>query len=75
MAVNQLSSHQQVGLILALGVVGGGGGETPPLKGNTVLAIDPGFKNGCKSAVISPTGWYDPGTGSCGWLRGETPHL
>ena len=31
---------------------------TPPLKGHTILALDPGFKNGCKSAVISPTGWY-----------------
>ena len=31
---------------------------TPPLKGHTILAVDPGFRNGCKSAVISPTGMY-----------------
>ncbi|KAK7490172.1 hypothetical protein BaRGS_00018517 [Batillaria attramentaria] len=29
---------------------------TSPVKGKTVLGIDPGFKNGCKSAVVSPTG-------------------
>jgi uncharacterized protein len=28
----------------------------PPLSGQTVLAIDPGFRTGCKVAVISPTG-------------------
>ncbi|CAH0554650.1 unnamed protein product [Brassicogethes aeneus] len=28
----------------------------PPLKGKTILAIDPGFANGCKLAVVSPTG-------------------
>ncbi|ESP04111.1 hypothetical protein LOTGIDRAFT_136816 [Lottia gigantea] len=28
----------------------------PPIKGKVVLGVDPGFKNGCKSAVISPTG-------------------
>ncbi|XP_065345857.1 S1 RNA-binding domain-containing protein 1-like isoform X2 [Cloeon dipterum] len=28
----------------------------PPLKGATVLAIDPGFLHGCKIAVISPSG-------------------
>ncbi|XP_045167532.2 S1 RNA-binding domain-containing protein 1-like isoform X2 [Mercenaria mercenaria] len=27
-----------------------------PLKGSTILAIDPGFSNGCKTAVISKTG-------------------
>ncbi|KAL4238739.1 nucleic acid binding [Mactra antiquata] len=27
-----------------------------PLKGCTILALDPGFSNGCKSAVISKTG-------------------
>lgn len=26
----------------------------PPVKGKTVLGIDPGFKNGCKCAVVSP---------------------
>ncbi|KAL3873138.1 hypothetical protein ACJMK2_036292 [Sinanodonta woodiana] len=29
---------------------------TPSVKGLTILAMDPGFKNGCKIAVISPTG-------------------
>jgi uncharacterized protein len=27
-----------------------------PLKGKTVMGFDPGFKNGCKIAVLSPTG-------------------
>ena len=27
-----------------------------PLKGHTILALDPGFTNGCKTAVISDTG-------------------
>ena len=29
----------------------------PPVKGKTVLGIDPGFKHGCKFAVTSPTGF------------------
>ncbi|XP_039250930.2 S1 RNA-binding domain-containing protein 1-like [Styela clava] len=29
---------------------------TPPLRGKIVLGVDPGFKNGCKCAVISSTG-------------------
>ncbi|KAL8619606.1 hypothetical protein ACOMHN_019662 [Nucella lapillus] len=29
---------------------------TPPIKGKTVLGVDPGFKNGCKTAVVSATG-------------------
>lgn len=29
---------------------------TPPIKGRYILAIDPGFSNGCKVALISPTG-------------------
>ncbi|XP_059162177.1 S1 RNA-binding domain-containing protein 1-like [Physella acuta] len=29
---------------------------TPPIKGKTILGVDPGFRNGCKVAVISPTG-------------------
>ncbi|XP_005101492.2 S1 RNA-binding domain-containing protein 1 [Aplysia californica] len=29
---------------------------TPPVKQKTILGIDPGFKNGCKFAVISSTG-------------------
>ncbi|MCC9078219.1 RNA-binding transcriptional accessory protein [Litorilinea aerophila] len=28
----------------------------PPLAGQTVLAIDPGFRTGCKVAVVDPTG-------------------
>lgn len=28
----------------------------PPLAGQTVLGLDPGFRTGCKVAVISPTG-------------------
>ena len=29
---------------------------TPPLRGMTVLGIDPGFRTGCKVAVVDPTG-------------------
>ncbi len=29
---------------------------TPPLKGATVLGIDPGYRTGCKLAVVDPTG-------------------
>lgn len=28
----------------------------PPVKGKTVLALDPGYAHGCKVAVVSPTG-------------------
>jgi uncharacterized protein len=28
----------------------------PPLAGRTVIGIDPGFRTGCKVAVVSPTG-------------------
>ena len=28
----------------------------PPLRGRTILAIDPGFRTGCKVAIISSTG-------------------
>ncbi len=28
----------------------------PPLAGHTVLALDPGFRTGCKTAVVDPTG-------------------
>ncbi len=28
----------------------------PPLAGQTVLGLDPGFRTGCKVAVVSPTG-------------------
>ena len=29
---------------------------TPPLKGKTVLGLDPAFRTGCKLAVVDPTG-------------------
>ncbi len=40
---------------------------TPPLRDNIILGIDPGFRTGCKVAVIDSTGKY---------LQGETiyPH-
>lgn len=28
----------------------------PPLKGNTVLGIDPGFRHGCKVAIVKSSG-------------------
>lgn len=28
----------------------------PPVKGQSILGIDPGFTNGCKIALISKTG-------------------
>src|SRR5690606_14150989 len=28
----------------------------PPLAGHTVLALDPGFRTGCKVAVVDPSG-------------------
>ena len=28
----------------------------PPLAGQTVLGIDPGFRTGCKVAVVDPSG-------------------
>ncbi len=31
---------------------------TPPLKGRIILGIDPGFRTGCKAAVIDTTGKY-----------------
>jgi uncharacterized protein len=35
----------------------------PPLAGHTVLALDPGFRTGCKVAVVDPTGkLLDTGT-------------
>lgn len=30
----------------------------PPLTGNVIMGIDPGFVSGCKIAVIDPTGQY-----------------
>jgi len=29
---------------------------TPPVRGKSILGIDPGFHNGCKFAIISATG-------------------
>ncbi|XP_064489482.1 S1 RNA-binding domain-containing protein 1-like [Ornithodoros turicata] len=29
---------------------------TPPIRGHTVMGIDPGFRHGCKIAVVSPSG-------------------
>lgn len=28
----------------------------PPVKGKTVLALDPGYRTGCKTAVVDSTG-------------------
>jgi hypothetical protein len=45
----------------------------PPLAGQTVLGIDPGFRTGCKVAVVDPTGrllattTIYPHTGKRGW--------
>ncbi|MBN2388515.1 MAG: RNA-binding transcriptional accessory protein [Anaerolineales bacterium] len=37
--------------------------NTPPLAGHTVLGLDPGFRTGCKVAVVDPTGkLLDTGT-------------
>lgn len=30
----------------------------PPMSGYTILALDPGFRNGCKWAVVNPQGGY-----------------
>lgn len=29
----------------------------PPVKGKCILGVDPGFKNGCKTSVITATGF------------------
>lgn len=34
---------------------------SPPLKGKTILGIDPGYRTGCKAAVIDGTGKYIEG--------------
>ena len=31
---------------------------TPPVSGRTVLAIDPGFRHGCKIAVVNENGMF-----------------
>ena len=38
----------------------------PPLRGRVVLGLDPGYRTGCKLAVVDPTGRY---------LAGETIYL
>ena len=35
----------------------------PPLAGQTVLGLDPGYRTGCKVAVVDPTGYTN-----CVWL-------
>ncbi|MBN2417532.1 RNA-binding transcriptional accessory protein [bacterium] len=35
---------------------------SPPLKGSVILGIDPGYRTGCKAAVIDSTGKYIEGT-------------
>lgn len=34
----------------------------PPLRGKTVIGIDPGFRTGCKVALVDPTGKFLGGT-------------
>jgi uncharacterized protein len=34
----------------------------PPVRGKTVLGIDPGFRTGCKVALVDPTGKFLGGT-------------
>lgn len=34
----------------------------PPIKGKTVIGIDPGFRTGCKLALVDPTGKFLGGT-------------
>ncbi|MEY3197728.1 MAG: hypothetical protein RL023_373 [Candidatus Parcubacteria bacterium] len=31
---------------------------TPPIRGKMVLGMDPGFRTGCKLAVVDPTGKF-----------------
>ena len=44
---------------------------TPPLKEKVVLAFDPGYVNGCKIAVIDPTGKYLDSTVVKPFLKGS----
>ena len=44
---------------------------TPPIKDKTVLAFDPGYVNGCKIAVIDPTGKYLDSTVVKPFLKGN----
>ena len=34
----------------------------PPIKGKTVIGIDPGYRTGCKVAMVNPTGKFLGGT-------------
>jgi len=34
----------------------------PPIKGKTIIGIDPGFRTGCKVALVDPTGKFLGGT-------------
>ncbi len=34
----------------------------PPIKGQTVIGVDPGFRTGCKAALVDPTGKFLGGT-------------
>lgn len=45
---------------------------TPPMKEKVVLAFDPGYVNGCKLAIIDPTGKYLDSTVIKPFLNGNT---
>ena len=45
---------------------------TPPMKEKVVLAVDPGFVNGCKIAVVDKTGKYLDSTVIKPFLKGKT---
>jgi uncharacterized protein len=34
----------------------------PPIRGKTVIGVDPGFRTGCKAALVDPTGKFLGGT-------------
>jgi len=44
---------------------------TPPMKDRVVLAFDPGYVNGCKIAVVDPTGKYLDSTVVKPFLKGS----
>lgn len=44
---------------------------TPPMKDRVVLAFDPGYVNGCKIAVVDPTGKYLDSTVVKPFLKGN----
>lgn len=44
----------------------------PPLAGRTVMGLDPGYRNGCKVAVVDPTGRVvDHGVVQITWSEGQ----